>query len=419
MFEDLANKHSGFGGGSVFGGGSIFDSGESIFGGSGFDSLNQMENYGELRDNPNNYFNFKAQHLGTIGVVERMAGLVANREDLSFGDISLAESYKDGALNTRVMGGIYNKTLTDMYKNKDDFLRLQGAFTLGGMIKGNNDAEIEMETSIFENKTTSNISPFENKTASNILTSKGVGQSNYLEGDTIYGQLDSSVKKKDDTKKVSMSDLLDNKNKELSQFDNVKDASPFDNVKAASPFDNPNAKYLSSDGVGGTKGYIEGSTIYEKKENKTVGATEKTSMRDVLEAKKGDAIKNFKHTSSATQEFSVPSVSKNTSKITPQKKNVSKAKLDKMLEDSSVVTPKKESIDTLKVTRDANQKTFSEKEEKKAPVRVINTNLEKMLDGEKNILKAPKLELKAKKIEKKEAVVQKIEIKEKKVFTMD
>lgn len=74
-FEDLANGYQS---------GSIFDNNTS----SPFDSLNQMENYGELRENPNNYFNFKAQHLGEIGVIERMVGLVANREDMSFGDIS-------------------------------------------------------------------------------------------------------------------------------------------------------------------------------------------------------------------------------------------------------------------------------------------------------------------------------------------
>lgn len=385
MFENLVNQS-----GSIFGGGNNNE--DSIFGGSSaFDSLDLMSNYGELRENPNNYFNFRAQHLGTIGVVERMAGLVAHREDMSFGDISLAETYKDSALNTRVMGGIYNKTISDMYKNRDDYLRLQGAYTLGGMIT--------------EGGSKKESSPFDNKTTAKILGSDGLGKSNYLEGDTIYGQI-AEVKKNDDIeKKLSMSELIDAKN------------SPFENKKGTSPFDNPNGRLLISDGVGGTSGYIEGSTIYEKgikqKEIET-----SVSMREILEKKNDDSIKTMRHLAPEVQEFSVTTSNPKTTET----KKVTTRNVEKMMENiipnkPSIRFDEKKPIDTLKVDRDKNQKTFSEKEEKKQEVKPINKDLLGALGKED--LKAPKLELKARKIVKEETTKGKIEVKQQKVFRMD
>lgn len=305
-FEDLANGYSGYD--------------------SPFDSLNA--NYGELQSNhPSNYFNFKAQHLGEIGVIERMVGLVANREDMSFGDISLAETYKDGMLNTRVMGGIYNKTLTDMYLNKDDWLRMQGAMSLGGLIKGKNDAEIESDASLFENKASKAIlSPKikdgaylegntaynmlgSKQTAENILSSSNVGS--YLEGNTIYEK--ESPFKTSEQKNISMSELT---NKHKIVFDS-QHSSPFDTKSpfdASSPFDSKvNEKNNSNVSNAGTVNvssynesinsgkYIEETTNIKKKEIK-IDKVEKIfenfeqSTKKNKEKEKNNTIDNLRAT---------------------------------------------------------------------------------------------------------------------------
>lgn len=82
----------------------------------------------------------------------------------------------------------------------------------------------------------------------------------------------------------------------------------------------------------------------------------------------------------------------------------------------SIRFDEKKPIDTLKVDRDKNQKTFSEKR-RKARVKPINKDLLGALGKED--LKAPKLELKARKIVKEETTKGKIEVKQQKVFKMD
>lgn len=151
-FEDLANMSGK--GGSVFDqafggnsskGGSVFDQAfggsgskggsvlDQAFGGNGSQEVNLLKS---------NYFNIKAQNLGNAGLLESKMGLIAKREDLNFGDISLAEMYNDKAMDTRAMGGLYNVTLSDMYSDKKTFLATQGALTMGGLILEEDNKEI-------------------------------------------------------------------------------------------------------------------------------------------------------------------------------------------------------------------------------------------------------------------------------------
>lgn len=379
-FEDLANGYQS---------GSIFDNNTS----SPFDSLNQMENYGELRENPNNYFNFKAQHLGEIGVIERMVGLVANREDMSFGDISLAETYKDSMLNTRVMGGIYNKTLTDIYKNKDDWLRLQGAMSLGGMIKGENDAEIEHESSLFENKASKDILSAKmkdgaylegntayqtgsaKKSAENILS--GGVSSGYLEGSTVYEREETIADKVNST--VSMSEILD------SRKDSV--------FNKPSPFDVGKTELLVSAGVNGDLGYLEGGTIFSKDTKSSIESIASVSISSLVDKKKGGDIKQ-------SPVFSNSSIyeKKYLEDTTVVKKEVKIEKIEKIFEDEKDYIKKdnfkrEDVLDTLAVTK-ASQQVKYEKARIREDNFDIDINLEKQLEA-KSDKKPEKLEFKS------------------------
>ena len=129
MFDNgpsLTDMYSG-GGGGFFG----TDDQASNGGGSVFDQAHRGVS---ATGNQFSSFNIRGSNLGTVGILESKAGLVAKREDLNFGGISLAEIHMDKGLDNRTMGGLYNYTMSDMYSDDKNYLFQQIGAKLGGMI---------------------------------------------------------------------------------------------------------------------------------------------------------------------------------------------------------------------------------------------------------------------------------------------
>jgi len=61
-------------------------------------------------------FNKREANHNNFSVLDKMRGLVAGRLD-NHSDISLSEQYLDKSLDRRVMNGMYNVTITDIYKD--------------------------------------------------------------------------------------------------------------------------------------------------------------------------------------------------------------------------------------------------------------------------------------------------------------
>ena len=213
--------------------------------------VNKLDNNDYDHKHVNSSFNMKANYQGSIGVIERMSGLVARREELSFGDVSIAEMYMDSSMDTRTMGGAYNFTLSDAYTNRQRFLATQGFLTFGGMIKDveNPEKENKEENLIKENdtifsKTKNNNNPSGNNSARSVsmesLTAEMDSKNN--EAKTDSSVFSSENEKKENThllegqlKISSISQQVDNlKNQANKNSSLIKEFSLTDNIDRSS-----------------------------------------------------------------------------------------------------------------------------------------------------------------------------------------
>lgn len=127
MFDNVPSLTDMYSGGGFFG----TDDQASNGGGSVFDQAHRGVS---TTGNQFSSFNIRGSNLGTVGILESKIGLVAKREDLNFGGISLAEIHMDKGLDNRTMGGLYNYTMSDMYSDDKNYLFQQIGAKLGGMI---------------------------------------------------------------------------------------------------------------------------------------------------------------------------------------------------------------------------------------------------------------------------------------------
>lgn len=92
-----------------------------------------------------NVFNLRRENANQLGIINKMRGLQANRLDYDTDVISLGENYADKALDSRTMDGLYNVTLTDIYKDKTRFMAFHGLFT-DGMVEIKSNTELDVDT---------------------------------------------------------------------------------------------------------------------------------------------------------------------------------------------------------------------------------------------------------------------------------
>jgi len=178
----------------------------------GYTEINKSDSNDYNNKHVNASFNMKANYQGSIGVIERMSGLVAKREELSFGDVSIAEMYMDSSMDTRTMGGAYNFTLSDTYTDRQRFLATQGLLTFGGMIKDIEvpEKENKAESSIKEDETI-----FSRTKDNSSPISNGLIETERPESSLIYKK--EEKKEGDNAKNTSMESLtleVDSKNNE-------------------------------------------------------------------------------------------------------------------------------------------------------------------------------------------------------------
>ena len=148
MFDNVPSLTDMYSGGGFFG----TDDQASNGGGSVFDQAHRGISATGNQFSP---FNIRGSNLGTVGILESKAGLVAKREDLNFKGISLAEIHMDKGLDNRTMGGLYNYTMSDMYSDDKNFLFQQIGAKLGGMIL--DEADYKSKSFIME-QTENNVS---------------------------------------------------------------------------------------------------------------------------------------------------------------------------------------------------------------------------------------------------------------------
>lgn len=95
--------------------------------------------------------NIRAQNTHSLSIINKMRGIQANRLDNDLGDISLAEMYADSKLDTRVGGGQYNVTISDIYKDQDLYQAHHGLFT-DGKVNEKESHMVDYELKPFESK---------------------------------------------------------------------------------------------------------------------------------------------------------------------------------------------------------------------------------------------------------------------------
>lgn len=266
-------------------------------------------------------FNMKGNNLGSIGVIDRMAGLVARREDMSFGDVTLAEMYKDKSLDSRAMGGAYNFTLSDIYLDKNRYLATQGMLTFGGMVteakedtlisrvrNENQDLSnslMSKDGGVFDKlKTTAllsggvntNESAFDVGRNDKYLTSQGVGNTGYLESGTIYEKKDTNLQK-EETEKVSMHELMNNMSSssiiedqsiyaEKKEFTNLTKGKSMAEHTSEKRRSNEDAIFDSKPNVNMVKTeYLESTTQFVKKSATNKMTAKKLKMHDLIRNK--------------------------------------------------------------------------------------------------------------------------------------
>ena len=96
MFDNVPSLTDMYSGGGFLG----TDDQASNGGGSVFDQAHRGVS---ATGNQFSSFNIRGSNLGTVGILESKAGLVAKREDLNFGEISLAEIHMDKGLDNRTI----------------------------------------------------------------------------------------------------------------------------------------------------------------------------------------------------------------------------------------------------------------------------------------------------------------------------
>ena len=103
----------------------------------------------EQKGSITNILNVKAHNSssGSVSIVDRMRGQLAKRLDNDLGEVSIAEMYNDSSLDTRVGNGMYNITITDIYKDEKLYMGYHGLNT-DGKIEDNDKSLIHIESSI-------------------------------------------------------------------------------------------------------------------------------------------------------------------------------------------------------------------------------------------------------------------------------
>ena len=115
-----------------------------------FDSLNPVGGAVEINNSnagnsaTQNFFNIRAQNQGNLSITDKMRGIQGNRLDMDEG-VSIAEMYADTRLDTRVGGGQYNVTLSNIYQDEKLYKAYHGLFT-DGKITERENYQIDMES---------------------------------------------------------------------------------------------------------------------------------------------------------------------------------------------------------------------------------------------------------------------------------
>ena len=162
-----------------------------------------------------NSINIRGINQDNFSIVDKMRGIQGGKIDID-NEISLTETYLDKSLDTKVMGGLYSRTITDMYQNERLFKAVQGLYT-DGIIEEKENYVLEQEQ--YSNESINDITKNDNAENKNLSNSNN----NYLNNKNIY-----------QTKEMISNNSF---NKEISGFDpslskvNVKQSTIHNNIE--------------------------------------------------------------------------------------------------------------------------------------------------------------------------------------------
>ena len=254
------------------GGGSPFDALSLNTGGSSFEtnktsqeSVFQQKGAFMQEDSIASDLNVRAQRYGQMSVLDKMRGIQANKLNTEEDSVSIAESYADSALDKRVMNGLYNTTITDLYADRTKYEAFHGLIT-DGKVEERENAMIDSE----------------------IGTS---AQSNFS-GTLIGGYQTIKESKEESTHKISKEESIV-KQQEL-PFEISKEESSF---KQTSPFEKQNPFNYSKEETNP----FEQKSPYEKT-NETQSSKYKKTEEEEEEKKKEKKLKESIITQSNYQE---------------------------------------------------------------------------------------------------------------------
>jgi len=149
-----------FGGGSAFGGSSLAEDSSKASPFSGGSFLNANPDSGASADNSSPYLqrgafmgddnsltavsddlNVRGSRYGNFSLTDRMRGIESRALlNVDSGEVTLAESYADGALDKRVMNGRYNVTISDVYSDTKLWNAVHGLYADGIIEEGKEKA---------------------------------------------------------------------------------------------------------------------------------------------------------------------------------------------------------------------------------------------------------------------------------------
>lgn len=129
------------------------NSNNQVESGSIYDTNQEGHMGGMYMDENNiaNDFNVRASNYGGNSIVDKMRGIQANRLNNDTEGVSITEMYNDSSLDTRVGGGQYNVTISDIYSDEAKFKAYHGLYT-DGKIDENENYQIDTETGQEANK---------------------------------------------------------------------------------------------------------------------------------------------------------------------------------------------------------------------------------------------------------------------------
>lgn len=129
---------------------------------------NGMNGDYEDKNSISGQMNIRAKNMENLSLIDAARGQQARRIDNDGGEVSIAEMYNDSSLDTRVGGGQYNVTISDIYTKKELYMGFHGLNTDGHISAQDEAAEFKAVDQMIVNENADAMSMYEIKNEKHI-----------------------------------------------------------------------------------------------------------------------------------------------------------------------------------------------------------------------------------------------------------